>query len=370
MSLTARASRGLAAAAFLVGIVALIAAGAVSAAPPSVGLGTATSFGVLGGQGVTNTGPTVVNGDLGSCPNPAITGFPPGTVNGTIHANDAVACSAQADTTTAYNDAAGRAATTTYPGPTDLGGATLVAGVYKSPTSFGLTGNLTLDGQNDPDSVWIFQAGSTVITAVNSSMTLINGAQACNVFWQVGSSATVEVGSSFVGTVLALTSIAAKTNAQIDGRLLARNGSVTLDSNVIRPASCATPTTTTTGAGGGGGGGATTTSTTAAAGGGGGGGVTTTTSTTAAGASGGAGGGGSGATASSNTTSTTRRDFVVTESTPTNTPTNTPALGRVPQIPRTGVDASRETTIGVVALGIGFVLTTVSRRGRRVTVRH
>lgn len=224
-------------------LILLLNVSAAAAAQAPVNLGTAASFAVLAGQGVTNTGPTVVNGDLGTCPNAAITGAP--MVNGAIHANDAVACQAQSDLVVAYNDAAGRAPTTTFPGATDLGGKILVGGVYKSTSSMGLTGTLTLDAQGDANAVFIFQAASTLITATNSTVALINGAKACNVFWQVGSSATIEVGSNFSGTVLALTSIAAKTNAIIQGRLLARNGSVTLDSNTITSSSCASGTTTT-----------------------------------------------------------------------------------------------------------------------------
>jgi hypothetical protein len=225
---------------------ALVAANVAVAAQAQVGLGTAGSFAVLAGAGVTNTGPSVITGDLGTCPTPAITGFPPGVVLGTQHAADAVACGAQSDLVTAYNDAAGRAPTTTFGGPTDLGGFTVVSGVYTTPTSFAITGTLTLDGQGDPNAVFIFQAGSTVITAPNSTVSLINGTQACNVFWQVGSSATIGVGSTFIGSVLALTSITANTNANIQGRLLARNGATTLDSNVITAPFCAAAVTTTT----------------------------------------------------------------------------------------------------------------------------
>ena len=208
-------------------------------------LGTTESFAVLAGAGVTNTGPSIISGDLGACPTPAITGFPPGTViNGTIHAADAVCLQAQSDLVIAYNDAAGRAPTTTYPGVQDLGGLTLTPGVYQA-TAFAITGTLTLDAQGDPGAVWIFQAGSTLITAVNSSVMVINGGQPCNVFWQVGSSATLGVGSTFVGTILALTSITANTNATVQGRLLARNGAVTLDSNTVtRPVCAPLPTTT------------------------------------------------------------------------------------------------------------------------------
>jgi len=222
--------RSIGALGLILALVAFLTVG-VSGADQHVLLGTADSYAVLAGQGVTNTGPTEVNGDLGTCPNGAVTGAP--DVSGEIHTADAHCLQAQADLKIAYDDAAGRAPTTTYTEPTDLGGDTLFAGVYKSPSSFGITGTLTLDARGDPDSVFIFQAVSTLITAVDSTVSLVNGAQACNVFWQVGSSATLEVGSTFVGTILALTSIQAKTDAEVQGRLLARNASVTLDSNVI-----------------------------------------------------------------------------------------------------------------------------------------
>ena len=228
----------------MIGLSVFVAANVVSAAEAPVGLGTADSFAVLAGSTVTNTGPTVVNGNLGVSPGTAVTGFPPGLVNGTIHAADASASQAQSDLTIAYDDAAGRAPNTTFGGPTDLGGMTLPPGVYTSPTSFGITGTVTLDAQGDPSAVFIFQAGSTLITATNSHVALVNGAQACNVFWQVGSSATLQVGSTFVGTILALTSITANTNAVIEGRLLARNGATTLDSNTITTPQCAAAPTT------------------------------------------------------------------------------------------------------------------------------
>ena len=211
-----------------------------------VGLGTAGSFAVLAGTTVTNTGPSTISGDLGVSPGSAVVGFPPGTVsNGVIHAADAVALQAQADVTTAYNDAAGRATPATV--RADLGGQTLVAGVYTGG-ALGLTGALTLDAQGDPNAVFVFQAASTLITASTSSVNLINGANPCNVYWQVGSSATLGTNSVFVGTVLALTSVAATTGATIQGRLLARNGEVTLDNNVITVPNCASapPDTATT----------------------------------------------------------------------------------------------------------------------------
>ena len=215
------------------------------AAQARVGLGTAASFAVLAGQTVTNTGPSVITGGIGLSPGSAVTGFPPGTVNGTIHTADAVALQAQADLTTAYNDAAGRAASATV--SADLGGQKLVPGVYTGGT-LGLTGTLTLDAQGDPSAVFVFQSASTLITASSSRVTIINGGNACNVFWQVTSSATLGTSSVFVGTVLALTSVTATTGAVIFGRLLARNGAVTLDSNQMNRPSCTAATSATPGA--------------------------------------------------------------------------------------------------------------------------
>jgi LPXTG-motif cell wall-anchored protein len=211
-----------------------------------VGLGTATSFAVLGGTTVTNTGPSTISGDLGVSPASAVVGFPPGTVgNGAIHAADVVAGQAQAAVTTAYLDSAGRSSSGTV--SADLGGQTLVAGVYTGGT-LAINGTLTLDAQGDPNAVFIFQAASTLITGSTSRVALVGGATACNVFWKVGSSATLGTNSVFVGTVLALTSVSATTGASVSGRLLARNGAVTLDSNVVNRPACAAvaPTSTAT----------------------------------------------------------------------------------------------------------------------------
>jgi hypothetical protein len=243
------ASSGRRAAALLSFALVLVAAFATSARAASVGLGTADSFSVLGGSTVTNTGPSVLTGDLGVSPGTAITGFPPGTVNGATHANDAVAGQAQSDLTTAYNDAAGRSSTSTVSG--DLAGRTLSPGVYTSASSLGLSGDLTLNANGDPNAVFVFQAGSTLTTASGSRVLLTGGAQACNVFWQVGSSATIGTSTAFTGNILALTSISLTTGATLDGRALARNGAVTLDTNTVTRATCsttsATTTTTTTG---------------------------------------------------------------------------------------------------------------------------
>jgi cell division septation protein DedD len=203
-----------------------------------VELGTATPFAVLAGTTVTNTGPSIISGDLGVSPGSAVTGFPPGTViNGAIHAADAVALLAQTDLTTAYNDAAGRTPVTVV--SADLGGQTLFPGVYQAASSMGLTGTVTLDAQGDPNAVFIFQAGSTLTTASASTVSLINGAQACHVFWQVGSSATLGTGTTFVGSILALTSVSVTTGSTVAGRVLARNGAVTLDTNTITAPACA-----------------------------------------------------------------------------------------------------------------------------------
>ena len=228
----------------------MLSARSAGAQQATVNLGTAGSFAVLAGSTVTNTGPTVVSGDLGVSPGNAVTGFPPGQVtNGQIHAGDATAAQAQSDLTVAYNSAAGRACNSNLTGQ-DLGGQTLTAGAYCFSTSAQLTGPLTLDAQGDAGAVFIFQIGSTLTTASASSVNLINGAQACNVFWQVGSSATLGTNTAFKGNILALQSITLNTNATItNGRALARNGAVTMDTNTITRATCAaapTPTTSPT----------------------------------------------------------------------------------------------------------------------------
>ncbi len=221
----------------------LLVTSARSAQVP-VALGTAGPFSALAGSTITNTGATALSGDLGVDPGTAQTGIPPGLVGGTIHLADGVSNQAQQDLVTAYDDAAGRSPASIA---TDLGGQTLVAGVYNSADgTFGLTGTVVLDAQNVPGAVFIFQMATTLITATDSVVSLVNGADACTVFWQVGSSATLGTRTAFNGTILALTSITLVTGAAIEGRALARNAAVTLDTNTITTNACAAPTPTPT----------------------------------------------------------------------------------------------------------------------------
>jgi hypothetical protein len=194
------------------------------------------AFSVLAGSTVTNTGSTVVSGDVGVSPGTAVTGFPPGLAGGTIHIADGAASLAQATLTAGYIDAAGRAGGTAVAG--DLVGKTLTAGVYTSTSSLANSGDLTLDAQGNPDAVFIFQISSTLTTGSGSHVVLANGATACNVFWQVGSSATLGTNSVFKGNILALTSITITTGVNLEGRALARNGAVTLDTDVITGCAC------------------------------------------------------------------------------------------------------------------------------------
>jgi hypothetical protein len=213
----------------------LFASSALAAAAP-VGLGSAASFSVLAGSTVTNTGPTTMFGDLGLSPGSSVTGAP--HVLGQTHVDDAVAIEAKNALTTAYNDAASRPSNGSA--GTDLAGQVFLAGTRAASSSLLLSsGSVTLDAQGDPNAVFIFQIGTTLITGSNTTVSLVNGAQACNVFWQVGSSATLGTGTRFVGTVMASATITANTAATIHGRLLARTGAVNLDTNTITTSNCA-----------------------------------------------------------------------------------------------------------------------------------
>jgi Ice-binding-like len=224
-------------------VVALAITNAQAAATP-VPLKTAGRFAVLAGSGITNTGLTAITGDIGSFPTTSITGTSTLVLNGTNHKGDAVTQQAKKDLVGAYINAANEGPVIPIAGGI-LGGRKLVSGVYNSASSMDLTGTLTLNGQGREDSVFIFQVGSALTTASGSQVRLVNGAQGCNVFWQIGSSATLGTGSTFQGSLMALTSITATTGALVHGRLLARNGAVTLDTNRITKPTCATGATPT-----------------------------------------------------------------------------------------------------------------------------
>ena len=202
-------------------------------------LGTADAFGILGASTVTNTGPSVVFQDLGVWPGNAITGFPPGIVLGTIHNNDAVAMQAQMDALTGYNYLAGLASTQNLTGQ-DLGGLTLDPGVYFFASSAQMTGTLTLDFQGMSNMNVVFQIGSTFTSASASKVNIINAGMNDQVYWQVGSSATLGTTTDFVGSIIANQSITLNTGANITcGRAIALNGAVTMDTNNIDTGNCA-----------------------------------------------------------------------------------------------------------------------------------
>jgi type VI secretion system secreted protein VgrG len=232
-------------------LIPLAFAGSVGAAgPPSVGLGTADAYGVLAGDNIANTGATTINGSLGLHPGSSVTGAP--TVVGASNVANGAALQAKADLRTAYLDAAGRTGPTLVAAGA-LGGRTLAPGLYKddgAPASLGIATGLTLTLDGDASSVWIFQSASTLITETGSRIVLTGGAQACNVFWQVGSSATLKTGSTFVGTILANTSITAQSSVTIAGRLLAGAqangaGALVLETDTITRSTCATATPVT-----------------------------------------------------------------------------------------------------------------------------
>ena len=232
---------------------ALLLYGPAQVLAQNVSLGSAATFAVLGATpNVTNAGASVITGDLGVSPAASVTGFPPGILIGTFHLGDPIAAQAQADLTTAYNDAAGR----TCPAANNLSGQvlgtggtvlTLAPGVYCFAAGAQLTGNLILNGTG----VYIFQVGSGLATTGGSSITLANGALACNVWWQLGSSAALAANTSFEGNILAFTSITVANGSSVEGRLLARGGTVTLSTNNVTvcssgPSPTPTPTVTPT----------------------------------------------------------------------------------------------------------------------------
>jgi hypothetical protein len=245
--------RGLAALALLAPVSLLTGGQTVYAAGPTpIGLGTADSFAVLAGTGITNTGITTISGDVGSYATPAESGFTlcPGAADcvnltGTNHTvADAVTQGAKSDLGTAYGNAFGKGPVTQT--LNILGGKTLVGGVYNSGSAgFDLTGTLTLDGGGDPNSVWVFQGTSALTTASSSAVAFINGGQPCNVFWQITSTAVLGSGSTFAGTIMASTSITMASGVTLHGRALASTGNVTLISDTITRSVCAAPAPTT-----------------------------------------------------------------------------------------------------------------------------
>jgi hypothetical protein len=228
------------------GIALVLAVGFASGAVPAaaqtpVNLATVAPFVVLGGQAVTNTGPSVLNGDLGVSPGTSLVGFGlPAVVNGATHASDAVALQAQSDLTTAYDVAAAQPSADMT--GLDLGNQILNAGAYSYTSDAQLTGALTLDAEGDPNAQFVFKVASALTTASASSVLLINGASPCNVYWQIGSSATLGSTTAFKGNLMALSSISLNNAATVQGRMLARNGQVSLINNVIDGSMCGTST--------------------------------------------------------------------------------------------------------------------------------
>ena len=217
----------------------------LAATVKSQDIASAGQFGVLGASTVTSTGLTVIKGLLGVFPGTSITGFPPG-IAGTQHSADAVAQTAQKDAHAAFTAAAALTTTQDLTGA-DLGGLTLGAGVYAFSSSVGLTGVLTLDGGGNADSRFIFKIGSTLITGTGASVVLINGAKACNVIWQVGSSATLGTSTSFVGYVIAQASVTANSAVTVNGGLYALTAAVTMiDDTIDAQDACGGTTTPTT----------------------------------------------------------------------------------------------------------------------------
>jgi hypothetical protein len=202
------------------------------AAPGNAILESAARFGALAASTLTSTGDTRITGDLGVYPGTAITGFPPGIVTGATHAGDSVAKQAQDDALIAYNNLAAMAPTESLTGQ-DLGGLTLTSGVYSFASSGQLTGTLTLDAQGNSNAAFVFQFGSTITTAVSSRVVIINGGSACNVYWQVGSSATIGTTTTFLGNIVALTSITFNNGVTTQGGAYALNGAITLDGDDI-----------------------------------------------------------------------------------------------------------------------------------------
>jgi hypothetical protein len=199
-----------------------------------VALGDAATFAVIAGSAVTSTGATVITGDLGLSPGTSVGGFPPGILNGTLHINDATASQSKADIMAAYNDAASRTATDIVTVSGNIGGLTLTPGLYKSTSSLSLSsGDLTFDALGNPNAIFVIQVASSLTVTSGRKVILAGGAQAANIFWQVGSSATFGTTSVFRGTLIVMQSISFNTGARLNGRALTRTGAVTMAGNTI-----------------------------------------------------------------------------------------------------------------------------------------
>jgi cell division septation protein DedD len=237
-ALTAVAAVGLSA----IGLMLSLAGGSQAAVSP-ITLGTADNFAVLAGSGITNTGATTITGDIGTFPTTTYIGSGSVTQTGTNHAGDSVTQGAKTDLGTAYTSVAGQALTSSTGA---IAATTLTPGVYRSSSSMSLGGTIVLDAAGNANAVFIFQAGSTITTASGTNIVMINGGQACNVFYSVGSSATLGTGTHLVGNILAVTSITDDGGAVVSGRLLASNGAVTLNNTSVSRATCAVATPTPT----------------------------------------------------------------------------------------------------------------------------
>jgi hypothetical protein len=212
------------------------APGAMADGPGAVDLGKAGPFAILAGLPLRNSGPTAITGDVGVHPWPTVEGFGPGTITGDTYRADKTAIAAKLALVAAYYDAAGRASTATH---ASLGGLILGPGIYTSGGGrLDLAGRLTLDAGDNPNAVWIFQSRADMVTAAASSVVLMNGAQACNIFWQVAGSAALGTGSAMAGTIMTAGSITLGNRVTLAGRALARDGSVTLLNDVILGPDC------------------------------------------------------------------------------------------------------------------------------------
>lgn len=200
----------------------------------SVALGGTAGLAVLAGSSITSTGATNITGDMGLSPGSSIGGFPPGILNGVQHINDATSNQAKLDLTAAYNDLAGRTSTDIVTLSGNIGGLTLTPGLYKSTSSLAISsGDVTFDAKGNANAVFIIQIATTLTTTSGRKVILSGGALASNIFWQVGSSATFGTTSVFKGTVMAMESITLNTGATVDGRVLARSGTITMAGNRV-----------------------------------------------------------------------------------------------------------------------------------------